>query len=210
MSIHSYLHTPLNGNLAGPSIQASVPTPYPITSVPLAASTPLTKNQLLVREVVIPHHPGFQSCKEMQIFALGNPEILRNELLVEDALVYRSNGMYTKLLVDDHADFSDDSDSKTASIRSKIDVNTSAGEISGVQTHNGGSKAGALRCTIYNPHTSSLMYYYLPKAFWMNCITLHPKTKVGKIVFSYHHKTQEIPKFEKYRCDSFIDLARRS
>ena len=206
VSTYSYPHIPLNDNLNGPITQANVPTPYPITSVP----TPLTKNEVLVREVIIPHHPDFRSSKRMQNFALGKPEYLNNEMLVEDALVYRSNGSYTKLAVDYHADFSDDSDSKTASIRLAVKGNTSVGEITGVMSCNKTLKAGALRCTIYNPHQVDLMYYYLPKEAWLNWITVHPTSGIGKIVFYYNHKTQEIAKFEKYRCDSFVDLARRS
>jgi hypothetical protein len=110
----------------------------------------------------------------------------------------------------DHSDYSDGSDSKTASIRARPKTssgNTFCGEIAAVSSAAGVLKEGALRCTVYNPHLDILQYYYLPKSMWQNHITRHPTSGIGKIVFSWHKPTQSIKLLDDYRCGSFQELA---
>jgi hypothetical protein len=109
-----------------------------------------------------------------------------------------------------HADFSDGSDAKTASIRvnsTKVGSNSHVGEITGVQTSGSGLKSGALRCVIYNPHSDRLMYYFLPWHFWTQHITRHPSSGIGKIMYCYNAKTQSIVKFQDHQLSSFKALA---
>lgn len=198
----SYLHTPQQiwTGAATSNVTSTLPT---YNTVPQ-----FSKDNLLIREVIIPYHEDFRQNASMQRVALGNPDYFNTEKLVEHALVHASDGAYVQRENDDHADFSDGSDSKTASIRKAFrSKNSSLGEVSGVQARSGVLKEGALRVIVCNPHTNELMYYYLPKSFWQNCITIHPTSKLGKLVFSYDHLAKEIPKFANFRCDSFKDLA---
>ena len=170
----------------------------------------MSKQLTIMRDVICVYHPRFRKSADIRKFGLECPEHFNIERLVEESLA--AVGPYT--FVDgDHYDFSDLSDSKTASIRvnpTQPGRNTHVGEIAGVETSGGGQKAGALRCTIYNPHKpgGELRYYFLPRNMWRNIITLHPTSGVGKIMYSYNRVHDDIVKFQDYECSSFEELAR--
>jgi hypothetical protein len=168
----------------------------------------MSKKLLLLQDIVCNYHPRFYNDSKRKKWALESPEDFNVERLVEQS--FAAVGGY-KFIDADHCDFEDGTDSKTASIRLNPKIeggNTHTGEISGVTTAGGSLKIGALRTVIYNPHTNSLMYYFLPKSLWENNITYHPTSGIGKIVYSYHRPTDYIAKFSGYQCRSFEELAK--
>jgi hypothetical protein len=168
----------------------------------------MSKNLVLMRDVICVYHPEFRKSKDLQAYGLKHSDIFNVERLIEESLA--AVGPY-QFINGDHADFSDGTDSKTASIRVnpiKPGTNSHKGEISGVETAGGGQKAGALRCTIFNPHTDSLKFYFLPKSMWSRNITIHPSSGVGKIMYTYHRPYDHIVKFHGHECSSFEELAR--
>jgi|APCry1669189534_1035231.scaffolds.fasta_scaffold134668_2 hypothetical protein len=164
-----------------------------------------TKHSVLMRDIIIKFHPRFKTNDEIKKFALKYPDSFNVEHLVEECFPTIGKFKFVDGIGYDNSDYSED---KTASIRLRpLSKNTYAGEISGVSRANGNEKIGALRCIIYNPHTESLKFYFLPKKVWKNMITIHPTSKIGKIVFSYNLKKDTIRKFEGFECKSFRQLA---
>lgn len=167
-----------------------------------------TKEYVIMRDIICKHHPEFVDCRELRLYGLKHSGIFNVTRLVEETLAHLGN--YSLLEDDAHADFSDGTDSKTASIR--VNPHKDAGisyrgEISGVTSVSGSEKAGDLRCSIFNPHTDGMLYYYLPKYMWANNITYHPTSGIGKIVYTYNSAKDTIKKLEGYECNSFIELA---
>ena len=168
----------------------------------------MSKSLVLMRDVITIYHPEFRKSRDLRSYGMKHPDIFNVERLIEESLA--AVGPY-KFIDGDHCDFTDGSDSKTASIRvnpSSPGRNTHIGEIAGVETAGGGRKEGALRCTIYNPHKDELRFYFLPKRMWSNHITLHPTSGVGKVMYTYNRVHDDIIKFQGYECGSFEDLAR--
>lgn len=169
----------------------------------------MSKEMIMMRDIICNYHPRFTRSKDVRKFGLESPNYFNVSALIEECLA--EVGGYN--FVDgEHYDFDDYSDSKTASIRIKSATksdNTYFGEITAVSTAAGVLKSGALRCIIYNPHTEngSLKYYFLPKYFWKNIVTIHPTSKLGKIVYSYNRKLDHIKRFNGYECGSFEELA---
>lgn len=169
----------------------------------------MTKNLVLMRDVICQYHPRFRKSATVRKFGLECPDHFNIPRLVEEC--FAAVGPYD--FVDgEHYDFSDFSDSKTASIRLnpiRPGYNSHTGEISGVETSGGGQKAGALRCIIYNPHKDGgeLKFYFLPRHFWANNITLHPSSGIGKIMYTYNRVYDTIVKFHGYECEDFEELA---
>ena len=167
----------------------------------------MSKNLVLMRDIICVHHPKFIKSKALRDIGMEDPDIFNVERLVEQCLA--AVGPYD-LIDAAHADFSDGSDSKTASIRvnpERPGCASHGGEITGVETSGGGRKAGALRCTIYNPHKDEVKFYFLPKSVWSQSVTIHPTSLVGKIKYTYNKYHDYIPKFQGYECSSFTDLA---
>jgi hypothetical protein len=168
----------------------------------------MSKSLVLMRDVICIYHPEFRKSKDLRRYGMKHSDIFNVERLIEESLA--AVGPY-KFIDGDHADFSDGTDSKTASIRvnpSREGGNSYVGEITGVETAGGGQKAGALRCTIYNPHLNGLKFYFLPKSLWSRHITIHPSSGVGKVMYSYHQPTDFIKKFQGYECGDFEELSR--
>ena len=168
----------------------------------------MSKSLVLMRDVICKYHPSFRKSKDLRAYGMEAPELFNVERLIEESLA--AVGPY-KFIDGDHSDFDDGTDSKTASIRLnplKPGTNSHGGEISGVETAGGGRKAGALRCTIYNPHTDSLKFYFLPKSMWSRHITIHPTQGAGKIMYTYNKPHDYIAKFIGYECANFEALAR--
>ena len=166
----------------------------------------MSKNSLLLSEVITKYHPAFLETISLQEAAIKYPDIFNVEMLIEEC--YPTIGPYTR--TDDAlSDFSDLSDSKTSRIRTNAantTGNTYAGEIRNVSTLSGNDKVGALRCIIYNPHRENLLYYFLPKAVWTPMIC-RANLKTAGIPFLYHYHYNDIPKFVGYECDNFEELA---
>lgn len=167
----------------------------------------MSKNVVLFREVIFKYHPAFKSSLELQAYAKKNPDMFNVPRLIEES--FAAVGPY-KFIDGSHADFSDGTDSKTASIgvnSTTVNGNSFSGAVHSVVTSAGSLKQGGLRVVIYNPHEDNLMYYYLPKNFWSNHITMHNKKNAGMISYTYNKTTCSIKKFENYRVGSFRQLA---
>ena len=166
----------------------------------------MSKNSLLLTEVVFKYHPDYVGHKKRQQIALKNPHHYNVEIMVEEALAHI--GPYTRTN-EALSDFSDNSDSKTSSIRLKPTAdkrNIYGGEIRNVSTLSGNDKIGALRCIIYNPHHEQLLYYFLPKSIWTPMIS-RTRLKTAGIPFTYNIQYNDIIKFVGYECDNFEELA---
>lgn len=169
----------------------------------------LSKEFLLMRDIICEYHPSFLESKKLRKFGLEQPNLFKVEKLVEQSMASAASGEYDHIDAD-YADFSDGSDSKTSSISRNVEKNQKTsyrGHIEGVSKVTGGEKAGALRCVIYNPHKEELRYYFLPKSMWINNITIHKVSGIGRIQFTYNVVKNIIPKFEGFECLDFEDLA---
>ena len=166
----------------------------------------MSKNSLLLTEVVFKYHPDYVGHKKRQKIALKNPQHYNVEVMIEEALAHIGPYSQTNAAL---SDFSDNSDSKTSSITTKPypkTPNIFRGEIRNVSTIYGNDKVGALRCIIYNPHKEKLMYYFLPKSVWTPMIS-RPKLKTAGVLFTYNIQYDDIVKFVGYECDNFEELA---
>lgn len=160
-----------------------------------------------MRDVISIYHPEFRKSKSLRAYGMKFPDIFTVERLIEESLA--AVGSY-KFTDGDHADFSDGTDSKTSSIGINPTVpggNSHAGVITGVETVGGVRKAGALRCTVYNPHKDSLKFYFLPKSMWSKHITINTASRRGGVHYCYHKPCDHIFKFDGYECSSFEELA---
>ena len=164
------------------------------------------KKLVLMRDVICLYHPDFIKSRVLRQHGLNSPEMFNVEYLVEVCLA--KLGRFKHIPFGCHSDYSDGSDCKTSSIYVNPNLkggNSYTGAIKGVETSFGGQKIGALRCTIFNPHTDGLMFYYLPKEKWsqnINCI--------GSVSYTYYKPNDYIEKFIGYECASFEELARAS
>jgi hypothetical protein len=167
----------------------------------------VSKNLVLLRDVINVYHPKFRKSKRKQADTIKDPDHYNVTRLVEEC----SSAIGPYDFTDEaHADYSDTTDFKTASIRIKPCTGSATsypGEITGVICASGNPKAGALRVAIYNPHTESLMFYFLPKSWWIDNVTLHPTSGIGKITYCYNKLSGRIAKFKGFECTSFEELA---
>lgn len=93
-------------------------------------------------------------------------------------------------------------DSKTASVSSDPRASGNyVGCIRNVTRENGHEKAGDLLAIVYIPYNDSVKFFYIPKAWWVDNVTMH-----GKLNFMYNPKTDSIEKFEDFECKTFEDL----
>lgn len=167
----------------------------------------MSKEKLLASAIVAKYHPTYRRNDSLKKNLIKNPKHYNLTFLVEESMA-AVGGL--KFVNGEHYDLSDFTEIKTASIRVKSTTdkgNSFAGEITGVTTANGTAKTGAIRLVIYNPHTDSLMYYFIPKECWSNHITRHPTSGVGKVMYTYNKLTDSINKLEDHRVKSFRQLA---
>lgn len=93
-------------------------------------------------------------------------------------------------------------DSKTASVSSTPRASgTYRGWIRNVTRSSGSQKAGDLLAVIYIPLFDDVKYYYIPKTWWVNNVN-----GSGQIGFTWDPKTDSIPAFEEFKCETFEDL----
>jgi hypothetical protein len=167
----------------------------------------VSKEYLIMRDIICAYHPSFFKNKKLRKFGLEQPGLFKVEKLVEQSMA--SLGSYDYIDAA-HADFSDGSDSKTASISINpkvIGQKSYRGYISSVSNVGGNQKAGALRCVIYNPHKQDLRYYFLPKNFWIDHVIIDCGSGEGRIEYLYNIDKDTINKFKGYECVDFEELA---
>tara|TARA_B100000900_G_C20245868_1_gene579858 strand:- start:69 stop:599 length:531 start_codon:yes stop_codon:yes gene_type:complete len=168
----------------------------------------MCKNKTLFRNIVNKYHPDFKS-KSILKQVEKHPLIFNIEHLIE--LTMAEVGGY-EFVDADHCDFSDGTECKTGSIRQSLygqRKNTYSLEISNIVSPGGNIKEGDVRVVIYNPHTDSQTYYYIPQEDLTKIgINYHPTTGVGRIFASWNSKKNTIRKLDKYEVESFEDLAK--
>lgn len=161
-----------------------------------AIETRRKKKETLVREVIWEYHPTFSQA--WVSFESINFSWLDTSELMEETMAHVGNYEYIDA---EHADFTDGSDCKTASVNIK-----KQGKIDRVVSHAGKEKSGMLRVVIYNAITGKVMFYALPKWFWRPLVKLHGTHHMGGISYSYRPDGDRIPKLEEFRCKTFEEL----
>ena len=157
----------------------------------------MSKNLVLMRDVICIYHPEFRKSRDLQSYGLKHPDIFNVERLIEESL--SAVGNY--LLVDREGyDFSDYSDSKTTT----VNLNSRVGTVGSVET-----KIGALRITAYNPFKNAADYFFVSrqdlKYVKSPCYGVNDHKE--RIKFTYSKKSDSYGMFEDYRVDNFKELA---
>jgi hypothetical protein len=160
----------------------------------------MSKNLVLMRDVICVYHPSFNSSRDLRKFGLEMPDRFNIERLIEETLAAIGPYHY----VDEAGyDFTDYSDSKTTT----INANTRVGSIGSVET-----KIGALRITAYNPFKDAADFFYVSKRdlkyVKSPCYGINAHKE--RIVFNYSKKADHYGIFEDYRVKDFRALARAS
>ena len=157
----------------------------------------MSKNLVLIRDVICIYHPEFRISKDLRAYGMKHPEIFNVERLIEESLA--AVGPY-EFVDREGYDFTDLSDSKTTT----INANTGVGTIGSVET-----KIGALRITAYNPFKESTDYFYVSKRDlkYVKSPCYGNNNHKERIVFTYSKKGDTYNMFEDYRVKSFQELA---
>jgi len=158
----------------------------------------VSKNLVLMRDVICIYHPEFRKSRDLQSYGLKHPDIFNVERLIEESLAAVGN----YLLVDREGyDFSDYSDSKTTT----VNLNSRVGTVGSVET-----KIGALRITAYNPFKNAADYFFVSrqdlKYVKSPCYGVNDHKE--RIKFTYSKKSDSYGMFEDYRVNNFKELAR--
>lgn len=157
----------------------------------------MSRELVLMRDLICQYHPEFVSSSDMRRCGLRRPDLFNVERLVEESLA--ATGGYN-FVNTDHYDFDDYSDSKVGSINLK----TRAGQIGGVD-----GKIGALRITVYNPIRERLDYFFVPS----RDLDYVRKPSYGKqmfrerIQFFWTQAGDHFNYFEDFRLPNFVELA---
>ena len=158
----------------------------------------MSKNLVLMRDVICIYHPEFAASKDLRTYGIKHPDMFNIEGLIEQSLA--AVGPY-EFVDREGYDFTDLSDSKTTT----INVNTRVGTISSVET-----KIGALRITAYNPFKESADFFYVSKndMKYVKSPCYGNNDHKERILFTYSKKGDTYGMFEDYRVKTFEDLAR--
>jgi len=165
----------------------------------------MSKHLVLMQEIVCNHHPEFLASKDLTRYGLKHPEIFNIERLVEESLAHRG---YYEFVDKDGYDFTDYSDSKTATVVN----NGGQKQTKVVIIQNVENKIGALRTTVFNPYNNSVAYFYIPKQdvrlLKENSGTQGSAyTQKERIRTSWNSSRDDYNKLEYYRVNTFLDLA---
>lgn len=156
----------------------------------------LNKHTVILREIAAVYLPEYQGRADELVEHWRHYNV---EHIVEDAM--SRIGGYG--FVDQHThDNGDYSDTKTGSIRRHDSVAT----ISGIISDGGQPKCGDIRAVIYNQFDHKLHYYFLPKAYWES-IREYGRSNANILRSSYNPQTDTVSKWQRYRLDSFHELA---
>jgi hypothetical protein len=162
----------------------------------------MSKNLVLMRDVICIYHPEFRASKDLRRYGMKHPDIFNVERLIEESLA--AVGGYD--FVDEAGrDFNDrgNSDSKTTTVIP--DGNSKTAVINSVE-----NKIGSLRVTIYNPFKESLDFMYIPR----NKVQILKEPCYGKggvnkekLRIRWNQAKDYYNSFEDYRVKSFQELA---
>lgn len=165
----------------------------------------MSKNLLLMKEVITRYHPDFVASKDLSKYALTHPHIFDAPRLVEET--FAAVGGYN--FVDGHGhDFDDPvlSDSKTTSLLKKGNC-CKFFTISSVE-----HKVGSLRVIIYNPWAGRLDFMYISHQD-VSLLKENDGTRGGagwikqRIRGTWNEQKDHYNKMEPYRVDNFVELA---
>jgi hypothetical protein len=163
----------------------------------------MSKNFVLMRDVICYYHPAFVGSKALRKYGLAHSNIFDVERLIEECLA--AVGGYT-FVNEAGRDFNDrwNSDSKTTTLI--INGKSKTAEISSVET-----KIGSLRVTIYNPFKDGLDFMYIPKAGvdeMKECCYGRKGTGKERIRARWNERSDFYNSCERFRVGSFEELAK--
>lgn len=165
----------------------------------------MSKNLLLMKEVITRYHPAFVASKDLSKYALLHPNIFDAPRLIEETFAHV--GGYN--FVDGHGhDFDDPvlSDSKTTTVCNN-GGNSKVFRIGSVE-----HKVGSLRVIIYNPWAQRLDFMYLSRDN-VALLKENDGTKGNanylkqQIRGTWNENKDHYNKMEHYRVNDFVELA---
>jgi hypothetical protein len=169
------------------------------------------KQTAILKDVLFKHHPWFMHQSTDHNFlswAYGNPKVFNVEALVEEALAHCGGYAFIDAA---HKDFSDGTDSKTASVSlgpTKEGTNSYRVNISGLSTSTGALKSGDLRVTLYVAPLHELQYYMIPHEWWVQKCRKQPSAVSSTLIATWNRTNNEIPRLKQFRLPSFESLAK--
>ena len=159
------------------------------------------KNTVFLRDIIFEHLPELFPTKSSRQLALKTPKAFNVEHLVEIALERASTGSY-EFVDRDGYDFTDFSDSKTATISSSEQRCT----VNSLE-----NKIGAIRLCVYNGYRDKVDYFF----FDTDAVSRLGEPSYGKHAYKvrmrsgYNVYADTYSKFEPYRVATFSELATR-
>lgn len=169
-----------------------------------------TKAEMLLDEVIFKYHPDVKNDLSVQKVLRNNIAWINVERMVEETMAAVGGYEFVDAA---HYDFSDGTDSKTASVqpsaRKRYGTETTSYlcEITGIGNvgDNSQVKSGALRVIVFNPHTQNLEYYFIPNKDMLREMRYHSGgyriTTTWNIVKDHNNK------LAKYAVHDFYTLA---
>ena len=158
------------------------------------------KHYRILEEILFEHFPEFFPNKQSRKRALSDPNFFNIEHMVEVAMA--NVGGYNWVDATGY-DFDDEdfSDAKTCTLR-KHDSQFAIGRVE--------RKIGSLRIVMYNEITDDIDYFYLTRLGRESQIEkgyIKADRNQERIRARYNESRKDYNKFEKFRVNSFTDLA---
>jgi len=157
----------------------------------------MSKQRTFLRDVIIPTLPELFPTEAAKSYALTNPHIYNVEHLVE--LCLAKVGGYDFVDAEGY-DFTDYSDSKTASVNEK----TLVVSVSSIET-----KIGSLRICVYNPIADRVDFFYMTnremKTYALDCAG--KQSHKQRLLMRWNAGRDDYNSFEQFRVASFEELA---
>jgi hypothetical protein len=169
----------------------------------------MCKATVLFNEVIAKYHPDISTNPEIRDFLASRLEWLNIEALIEETMA--AVGGY-KFVDGAHHDFSDGTECKTGSVAPNPSVsseNSYMVRITNIESCAGTTK-GSIRAVVYNPHTQTCNYYYIPESDLNTVLKLTHGNGPGTIKNLYatwNKKTNKINKLDPYQVKNFQTLA---
>jgi len=118
----------------------------------------VTKNEIMLQEIVFRYHPRFKKSKTLRKLGLENPNIFNVERLIEESIAFIGKLVYVD--ADGYDVLPDHSDSKTVTLtvlKNKVSCRGTIGSV--------GAKVGALRVVAFNAMHNCLDFFYIPHEY---------------------------------------------
>ena len=169
----------------------------------------MCKATVLFNEVIAKYHPDISTNPEIRDFLASRIQWLNIEALIEQTMA--AVGGYN-FIGGAHRDFSDGTECKTGSVAPKpsvSSVNSYMVRITNIESCAGTTK-GSIRAVIYNPHTQTCDYYYIPKSDLNTVLRLTHGNGPGTekhLHATWNKKTNKNNKLDPYQVENFQTLA---